>query len=130
MLPKAINLNKFPFLSDSYYYIDAFFRQARPLPITSSQRRKRNGFLLLQLLRSVVRLGGFRLDHDRGVAALIKFGLVRDGANNVAGRESHGGPKGSECCDEHRDDDFDDFLLVHKMAPFDFECKDNTKNGR
>ena len=70
------------------------------------------------LLRRVVRLGGFRLDHDRGVAALVEFGLVRDSANNVAGRESHGGSKGSECCDEHRDDDFEDFLFAHSSGVF------------
>ena len=97
---------------------DTFFGWARPLPIASSKRRKRNGFLLLQLLRSVVRLGGFRLDHDRGVAALVEFRLVRDSTNDVAGRESHCGAKGSECCDQYRDDDFDDFAFAHNRVPF------------
>ena len=70
------------------------------------------------LLRSVVRLGGSRLDHDRGVAALVEFRLVRDSTNDVAGRESHGGSKGSECCDQYRDDDFDDFAFAHNRVPF------------
>ena len=75
--------------------------------------------LSIKLLpRSVIRLGGFRLDHDRGVAALIKFRLVRDGTNDVAGRESHCGAKGGECCDEHRDDDFENLLAFHSYGCF------------
>ena len=70
------------------------------------------------LFGCVVGLGGFRLDHDRGVAALIKLRLVRDGPNNVTGRESHCGAKGSECCDEHRDNDFNDLLLFHGCVFF------------
>ena len=58
------------------------------------------------------------MDHDRGVAALVEFRLVRDSSNDVAGRESHCGSKGSECCDQYRDDDFDDFAFAHNRVPF------------
>ena len=42
------------------------------------------------VLFGIITLGRFRLDHDRGVAALIEFGLVRDGTNDIAGVEADG----------------------------------------
>ena len=96
-------------------------REIGHLVRVSSRRRKRNGFLLLQLLRSVVRLGGFRLDHDRGVAALVEFRPVGYGPYYVAGREPEGCAQGSQCRDEHRDDDFDDLFPCHNGCDFSFD---------
>ena len=82
------------------------------------------------MLFGVVGLGGFGLDHNRGVAALVILRLVRDRTNDVTGVESDGSSKCRQGCDEHRDDDFDDFDFGHSACDFEIRCKDNIKKGK
>ena len=72
--------------------------------------------LIHHVLLRVVRFRGLGLDHDGGVTALIVLRLVSDGTNDVAGVESDGSSQSCQGCNEHRDDDFDDFGFVHSAC--------------
>ena len=103
---------------DSGGYRKGLFPSESRVPNQCPGQTLLSPYLIREVFLRVVTLGGFRLDHDRCVAALIKFGLVRDGANNVAGREPEGCAQGSQCRDEHRDDDFDDLFPCHNGGGF------------
>lgn len=70
--------------------------------------------LCLRLLPfGIVGLSGLGLNHDGGVAMLIKLRLVRDGSHYIARGESQSRCQRRQCGDENHDDGFDDFLLCH-----------------
>ena len=75
--------------------------------------------VLVQILLGVVGLGSLRLDHDRGVAALVELGLVGDRPYDVTGVEADGCSQCREGCDKHRNNDLDDLLFAHKCCGFD-----------
>ena len=64
-------------------------------------------------LRGVVRLRRPRLDHDAGVATLVVLTLVGDCPDDVTTVQADGCAESRECCDQHRNDDLDNFQLVH-----------------
>ena len=66
-----------------------------------------------ELLGSVVGLGGLRLNHHRGVTALVVLRAVGDCANDVTRVESDRCTEGGEGGDEDANNDFEDFLLAH-----------------
>ena len=62
-----------------------------------------------ELFGSVIGLCGLGLNHDRGVASLVKLRFVGDRSNHIATVHSHRGAECRECRNQHREDDFDDF---------------------
>jgi len=60
------------------------------------------------------------LGHDRGggVAALDVTGGGGDDSGGCARLQSEGGSQCRQCCDEHRDHDFDDLLFGHNSFGF------------
>ena len=67
---------------------------------------------------TIVGFDGFGLDNDGRVSVLVVLTAGRDGPGHVAGAQSEGGAEGSEGCDKHRKDDFDDLLLGHRACFF------------
>ena len=66
------------------------------------------------MLHSIVGFDGFGLDDDGGVAVLVVLTAGCDGPRHVAARQPQRGAEGSEGCDKHRKDDFDDSLFGHR----------------
>jgi len=77
---------------------------------------RRFPFCLLPF-RGIIRLDGFCLDDDVCVTPLVVLALVGDCPGNVTTRQSERCSECRECCDEHRDDDFDNLLLTHNQPP-------------
>ena len=55
----------------------------------------------LQVFLCVVTLRGLSLDHDGGVAALVKLRLARDSSHHVARTQPERGSQRRQCCNEH-----------------------------
>ena len=90
------------------------------LVVPSSRTREKWDIpVLVQILLRVVGLGSFRLDHDRGVAALVELRLVGDRPYYVTGVETDGCSQCRQCRDQDTDDDFQNLLLAHKCCGFD-----------
>ena len=49
---------------------------------------------------------------------MIELRFVGDRSDDVAGVEAKGGSERRECCDKHRDDDFDKIFSVHSCFYF------------
>ena len=65
------------------------------------------------LLRSIVTFRYTSYDSTSGIPTLIELRFVGDRPDDVAGVEAERRSECRECCDEHRDDDFQNLFPVH-----------------
>ena len=59
---------------------------------------------------------------------MIELRFVGDRPDDVAGVEAEGCSECRECCDEHRDDDFQNLFSVHSWLVFKSGAKVQQKN--
>ena len=74
-------------------------------------------------LRSIVTFRYTSYDSTSGIPTLIVLRFVGDRPDDVAGVEADSRSECRECCDEHRDDDFQNLFPVHSCVGFQIRCK-------